>query len=224
MSRLKKIMHGRNKRRMQRGLPPIIPANLRKPKKEQDASYYDERIPEDLTKNVHWRRLYDKVISLLPPADSGVRIAELGCGPGFLASLLHEAGYLDYWGVDFSGECLKQAQEKVPSYVFVEGSLYDEDIQKDFELHDVFIILDTLEHLEKDLEVLDAIPLGKTIILSVPNNAEPDHVRIFGGHGEVRERYESLIEIEDIVSIYRGRRKIYFFLAYGKRNDSKLYS
>ena len=199
---------------------PIEPIELIEPIKydEEDSEYYDEHVPEDLNSNIYWQKLYNKVVSLLPSEDFDVPIMELGCGPGFFAKTLFEKGYRNYCGVDFSPVCIEQAIERVSyPFKFVVGNLYDEEIQNTFVDYDIFICLETLEHLENDLTVLEAIPSGRKIILSVPNFLAQGHVRMFGGQEEVRLRYESLINFDEIMSIYRGRRKIYFFLAYGTR-------
>jgi len=140
---------------------------------------------------------------------------ELGCGPGYLAKILYDEGYRNYCGIDFSEVCIEKAKEKVPDFGFVVDNLYNEEVQKEFSNYDILICLETLEHLENDIAVLEAIPSGKGVIFSVPNNAGIGHVRIFGGQKAVRLRYESLIDFEKIFSIYRGRRKIYFYLVYG---------
>jgi len=226
----KRKFAARNRMRKRKGLPPIKHAPVKhapvKPTPvasrptvfpEEGPEYYDVHIPKDLSADTYWKKLYDKVLSLLPPADSGVAIAELGCGPGYLAKILYDEGYTNYHGIDFSEVCIKLARERVPYLDFFVGNLYDRGIQNEFANYDVFISLETLEHLENDLAVLEAIPSGRKVIFSVPNNAAPGHIRIFGGQEEVRLRYESLIDFDKILSIYRGRRKIYFFLAYGTR-------
>jgi len=143
---------------------------------------------------------------------------DLGCGPGYFAEVLYSDGYMNYLGVDFSTVCIEKAQERVPMLQFMPGDLYDKWIQEKFAEFDFFFALEVLEHLKRDKEVIGAIPSGKKVIISVPNNDGQGHVRIFGGVGEMQKWYEGFIEFEDVQTIYRGRGTVSFFMGYGTRN------
>lgn len=179
--------------------------------KELNAQYYNENIPKLLS--CYWINLYNKVIELLP-LDVNIKIAELGCGPGLFAEFLYEKGYKNYWGVDFSEKCIELSKERVSSYQFSIGNLYDKNIQKKFINYDIFIIIETLEHIRDDLSIIKAIPKGKEIIISVPNKDDPGHVRYFRSIATVRHRYKSSIKfIKE--SVIRGIKTKKFFLVYG---------
>lgn len=184
---------------------------------EEKADYYDEHIPQDLDQNVYWKRLYRRVISYLDSPEVLGSILDLGCGPGNFAETLYNKGYRNYLGIDFSGVCVQQAREKIPDFEFVVGDLYDSEVQEMFERYDVFIFIETLEHLERDLKVIEAIPHGRQVIISVPNSSGQGHVRIFGGKGDLERRYKDLIEFKSISSIHRGKDKKYFFIGNGVR-------
>lgn len=193
------------------------PINRRTEHPEEKADYYDEHVPQGIDQNVYWKRLYRRVISYLDPPEVLSSILDLGCGPGNFAEVLHDKGYKNYLGIDFSEVCVQQARERIPDFEFVVGDLYDGEVQEIFDRYDVFICIETLEHLERDLEVVEAIPHGKQVIISVPNSSGQGHVRIFGGKGDLERRYKDLVEFKSISSIYRGKGKKYFFVGNGVR-------
>jgi len=179
--------------------------------KELASKYYNEHIPKTLSS--YWVNLYNKAIELLPPSIN-IKIAELGCGPGLFAEFLYKKGYENYWGVDFSKKVVELAKERVPSYKFKVGNLCDKNIQKEFVNHNVFIIIETLEHITNDLSIIKAIPKEGKIIISVPNRNDPAHVRYFKSIEQVRNRYTSDIEfVKELIIPGVGSKK--FFLMYG---------
>ena len=179
-------------------------------KKELGASYYNRLIPDSISQ--YWVDLYNTIICLLPD-DVNIKIADLGCGPGLFAEFPFNAGYVNYWGIDFAKECIKLARKRVPSYKYTVGNLYDKNIQKEFKNYDVFISVESLEHMTNDLEVIKAIPKGKQIILSVPNAGDESHVRCFKKASQVRERYSSLIEFTTELSMPGVRTKRFFIVS-----------
>ena len=189
---------------------------------EEGAEFYNEHIQKDATKNTYWMRMYRKAITCLPPApvdgaNQEFSILDLGCGPGYFARVLYRDGYVNYLGIDFSEVCIRKAKKRVPNFEFMVGDLYDEEIQAKFADYDYILALEVLEHLERDKEVIAAIPSGKKIIVAVPNNSGQGHVRIFGGVKELKEWYADFIEFEDVATIHRGRNKVNFFLGCGTR-------
>ena len=182
-------------------------------KKELGPEYYDTYSDHPLSP--YWVNLYDKTIDLLP-TNTDVKIAELGCGPGLFAEFLYKKGYENYWGIDFSKTCVEWARKRVPSYQFKIGNLYDENIQKKFSDYDVFICLETLEHMTNDLAVINAIPKGKEIIFSVPNRDDIAHVRWFQNPQSVADRYSPIIDFifGQTVPGINGKK---FFLVHGEK-------
>ena len=155
-------------------------------KEELNSQYYDTEIREFISS--YWENLYNKAVNLLS-FDTNIKIADLGCGDGLFAEFLYKKGYKNYWGIDFSKKRIEVAKKRVPSYQFEVGDLYDKNIQKRFLNYDVFVSLETLEHLSNDLAVINAIPKGKEIIFSVPNKDDIAHVRFFESSKSVRQRY-----------------------------------
>jgi len=179
--------------------------------KELPAKHYNLHYPKGISS--YWVNLYNKAIELIP-LSINIKIAELGCGPGFFAEFLYKKGYENYWGVDFSKKVVELAKERVPSYKFKVGNLCDKNIQKEFINHDVFIIIETLEHIKNDLSIIEAIPKGGNIILSVPNRNDRAHVRYFKSIEQVRNRYTSAIKfVKELIIPGVGTKK--FFLMYG---------
>jgi len=179
--------------------------------KELPSKYYNEHIPKTISS--YWVNLYNKAIELLP-LDVNIKIAELGCGPGLFAEFLYEKGYKNYWGLDFSEKCIELSRERIPLYQFSVGNLYDNNVQKKFINYDVFIIIETLEHIRDDLSIINAIPKGKEIIFSVPNRNDLAHVRHFISMETVRHRYKTSIKfIKE--SVILGIKAKKFFLVYG---------
>lgn len=183
---------------------------------ERNAEYYNAYVPSDLNFNVDWRNLYSKAADLLP-TDIGVTIADLGCGPGFFAKTLYKRGYRRYWGVDFSEACIKIARRTVPQFEFAVDNLYVDHIQKRFVDYDIFLLLETLEHLKEDIKVLEAIPKGKKIILSVPSVGGIGHVRRFRTKVSVYSRYGTLINFEEIFGLSTKSSNKKFWLGHGIR-------
>jgi len=181
--------------------------------KEEGPGYYNADIPKDLTLNPYWRKMYDMVASLLP---SSAAIADLGCGPGHMARILHAKKYKTYWGIDFAGVLVGIAKKAVPEFTFTVGSLYDKRVQKEFIKYDAFVILEVLEHLIQDIAILNAIPVGKLVILSVPNAGGRGHVRKFKTVKDVIRRYRTVVAFDKVIKIPRQKSSC-FWLGYGVR-------
>jgi len=180
-------------------------------KKELNSQYYDIHIREFISS--YWENLYNEVVNLLP-FDTNIKIADLGCGDGLFAEFLYKKGYENYWGIDFSKKRIEVAKKRIPSYQFEVGNLYDKNIQERFLNYDVFISLETFEHLSNDLAVIKAISKGKEIIFSVPNKDDIAHVRFFESSESVRQRYSltvNFIELQTIPGV--GDKE--FFLVQG---------
>lgn len=137
-------------------------------------------------------------------------IVDLGCGPGHFPQMLRQKGInVPYKGYDFSIVALEQARKKnLPGCTFIQANLY--------ELGHIdcknFVCLEVLEHIEKDLELLEAtVPVGSKIIFSVPNYPSSGHVRVFESEADVNNRYSSLFSLEPVDTIVFGSHKIFIF-------------
>lgn len=167
-----------------------------------------------------YSKLYNAIADLLPEPSLCPKIIDLGCGVGYFAEILHLKGYEKYTGIDFSKHMINHATKRAPYYNFLQGNLYDKKIKKLFSQYTLFTILETLEHVNKDLDILSSIPAGATIIGSVPNRFCAGHVRIFFQTSDVINRYDKIIDFDLLremnlnpkkktskVIIFRGERK-----------------
>lgn len=132
-------------------------------------------------------------------------VIELGCGTGDLS-----ADSSNYTGYDFSSEGIRQAQEKFPNATFVQADLYQYEWIADPRA--MYVICEVLEHLDHDLEVLDAVPVGASVLLSVPSFDDPGHVRFFPELADAVNRYDGLLSGE-------WHRWRYWHIFTGQRND-----
>jgi SAM-dependent methyltransferase len=145
-------------------------------KKAQDAEFYDgERY--DVEAFRHYKPLYERAIKLIGRG----RVLDLGCGVGNVARLRGVQGYV---GVDFSMRMLKKAPKNA-DVVCGELRALGVDLGK----FDKFLCLETLEHLDDDLAVLDTLPKGAFFVGSVPSFDSEAHVRYFTGCPSVTTRY-----------------------------------
>ena len=180
----------------------------------QNAKYWDTHIQEDSNNLPHWVRLYERIAKILPD-DKNVAIADFGCQGGYFAKFLYKKGYKNYWGVDFAPSTIKMARISVPEFKFTFGDIYDKKIQNDFSKYDVFIGIQFFHLIKKDLDVINAIPPGKLVILSVPNTGSLETVRKFKKAEYVRARYDKVINIINIEKL-KCPSKI-FWLTYGTK-------
>lgn len=159
---------------------------------EQNSKFYDKMFLQ----HNHWKKHY--TASSYYPAwtiivdrisRAGTKsVLDIGCGPGQFAAFLKDKGIRDYIGIDFSPERIKQAKNACPDFNFTEGDVYKTDI---FDVcgYDTVVCLEFLEHVEKDLEILDRLRSGVKFFGTVPNFPGIQHVRCFKNSQEVRERY-----------------------------------
>jgi len=162
---------------------------------EKSAKYYTGRGYLKVGLN-RYKPLYNEIIKLLPKPYDCPTIIDLGCGVGYFASLVYKKGYKNYIGIDFSEDMIKHSKKRVPNYEYILINLSDEKLKEIIKNYKLFIMLETLEHINNDLDVLNKIPSNAVIIGSVPNINAKGHVRTFGGIHDVFNRYESIIEFD----------------------------
>jgi len=163
--------------------------------------------------------LYEAAVGYLPISDKCNTIVDLGSGVGHFAKILFDKGYIKYIGIDFAPAMLKKSKKQVPEATFILGDLRNEEIHKIIQKHKIFVILETLEHIEKDLDIIKNIPQGSLVIFSVPNYDHPAHVRHFKTINNVIERFEHLLKFKDNLIIRNKTRKIFLFKCIRKFGD-----
>ena len=114
-----------------------------------------------------------------------------------ISFILSVIDYCNYIGFDFSLYMIKLSKERIPTQVFLQHDIRNDSIKSWYFACKIFICLETLEHIEDDLKVIDLIPEGATIIFSVPTYNFKSHVRYFSDKESVIERYSPLIDIDD---------------------------
>jgi len=160
--------------------------------RERDASWYDNSFSRD----DHWRAHYThsryyflwSVIADRLSRAGVVSVLDIGCGPGQMAHLLHDRGLEKYRGIDFSEQRIAFARHVCPGYSFEVGDFFESDSLRVVG-YDAVLCTEVLEHVERDLELLDRIRSGAKVFATVPNFPFASHVRHFRSVDEVRERY-----------------------------------
>ena len=111
--------------------------------------------------------LIPEILKQLP--GSGLKILDLGCGNGTLASALHAEGH-QVTAVDASADGIELARQRFPGVRFETCSVYDDDfleiVGKDF---DVVVSMEVIEHLYWPRKLIEKasyllIPGGKFIV------------------------------------------------------------
>ena len=129
-------------------------------------------------------------------------ILEVGCGSGFLAKMILQEYDGIYSGFDFSAEAIRNASYRTgrSELFFVGDALDSRSYMGDY---DTIVCMETLEHVDRDLEIIRLWQDGTWCVCSVPNFDYAGHVRFFNTTDEVTTRYGGLIDIEGIIKIPR---------------------
>src|SRR5258706_1249035 len=145
--------------------------------------------------------LFKRIIAQLN-AGPAVRVLEVGCGSGALASLIMARTAADYHGFDFSATAVAKAVARTgrPDAFYVadatDGASYGLD-------YDTVVCTEVLEHIEGDKGAIGLWGPNTRCICSVPNFDYDGHVRFFRTEAEVRNRYHDVIAIDHVVRVPR---------------------
>ncbi len=184
---------------------------------EQPAEFYDQKFDG----NDHWKSHYTSshyyplwtVIADRLKSRGGGKILDIGCGPGQVACLLKDTPLIqEYIGVDFSGKRIGQARQVCPDFKFEQVDVFKTDLLETLS-YDTVLIMEFLEHIEKDLEVLERLPANVYVLATVPNFPSEGHVRFFETCEEVKTRYEGKIDnirVDEILANEKGKK--YFII------------
>lgn len=168
---------------------------------------YDERFklypPYETTP---MKAMYQRVARMIPRS---APVTDMGCGNGYLASALKEAGYQgQYDGFDFSTvaiemakAALQPAQETLwpvtPQYIFAIGNLDYFDPFVDDQTHrTVYTCFEVLEHYPRDVELVERLPARSRFIFSVPNFWSATHIRTYDKAGSAMKRYGHVLRFD----------------------------
>lgn len=159
---------------------------------ERSTEWYDRSFED----NGHWRRHYTAsgyyflwcvIIDRMQRAGAE-SVLDVGCGPGQFAALLRDRGIRDYRGVDFSTKRVAWARHVCPEFTFVVADVFQTDLFETFD-HDTVVCNEFLEHIERDLDLLDRLHPGVRFYGTVPNFPYTSHVRHFDDTAQVAGRY-----------------------------------
>lgn len=184
--------------------------------------YMNKRFAEWTEYAEHYTKLNPFVLSLFHAALKWVRrkdkrtaICELGCGSGQFANMLFDNGYLAYTGVDFSGQAIDLAKKANPkhagSFICADAFRFLQTCKK--ESSSLFILFEVLEHIQKDVALLNMLPSGSTVIFSVPSFKSFNHVRTFASLDEIKKRYTMLTLLEHVeIPAGKNADKVYYLI------------
>lgn len=138
-----------------------------------------------------WRYAINTILFL----DRDIKILDIGCGVGQFANMLFDYGFTNYIGFDYAEEGVKLAKKNNPQYEdrFFVGDAFETSIVT--EKYDLVICFEVLEHIQKDIELINRIQSGTKVLFSVPNFDDPYHIRYFSSEEEVYNRYKDVIDI-----------------------------
>lgn len=164
-----------------------------------------------------WRKILE-----LPVFLGFIDIMDIGCGTGQFTEMLEaETLVTFYTGIDFSKEALNIAEKRDLPRDFI---FYNIDLNIMDKLpgpeRDVYICLETLEHIARDLHILEIIPAGKYFIGTVPNFPDPAHVRYFKDQSEVNDRYGKYFD-DFKVTPFIDEDKIYYLITGIKKMEEE---
>ncbi len=155
--------------------------------------------------------VWQKVAEFITKED---KVIDIGCGVGQFMELLFDRGIQEYIGYDFSEQAIKMAtgliQSKNISYKVIYQNIYD---NQNFEIGDVYVICEVLEHLINDFDkvLFSHIPKGKKIVITVPNYLGGSHVRKFDTIAQVVNRY---VEV-DWLNVFKVGNDRFIIIAMG---------
>jgi len=186
---------------------------------EQPAQWYDDHYDSAILPQRHyaaskyyflWALVASKILSLGPRPK---HVLDLGCGTGQFGALLWDQGVTGYTGVDFSYEAIRLANRALPEHYFlIQGNLLVASWPRDY---DCVVLIETLEHIERDMAVLAKIKPGVPVVLTVPDFASESHVRYFENEIDVADRYEDLFWSGVYVERWKCKRDASFFILQG---------
>ena len=154
--------------------------------------------------NKHWwfvarRQIILPLVDLVMAECRNDRIVDVGCGTGGTVAAFSEK--YNIMGVDSSGLSIDMAKESYPHCHFLCGSM-PEDLSDYASETGLFLLMDVLEHVEKDRTFLsDLVSLarpGSHILITVPAGKN-----LWSSHDVIAEHHRRY-EYNDFPDLWRG--------------------
>lgn len=191
------------------GKPELVPSS----ESDFDSHYYDATFE----RGKHWRKHYRAVphYAIWRVIADGMRrdgvrsVLDLGCGTGQFACLLHDEGFPQYIGIDFSHKRIEWARQVCPHFTFTVADVFETGLLESLD-YDSVVCTEFLEHIEDDLALLQRIRSGTRVYASVPNFSNRAHVRYFANKDEVTVRYSPLFAEFNVTSRPNRKRKEFY--------------
>ena len=142
-------------------------------------------------------------------------ILEIGCGTGQLACFLRDNGTKQYHGFDFSSKRIAHAIKTCPEFAFSLQDAFQSNLYTTYN-YDAVICTEFLEHVERDVEILNRLRSGALFYGTVPNFPYISHMRHFKSKHEVIHRYGRFFENLQVDSFLANNRDKKFYLLEGR--------
>lgn len=138
--------------------------------------------------------------SLIP---RGSKVFDFGCGVGWFAECIEATVSIkEYIGLDFSEEAISIAQSTFGAnhdvFKFIRHDIR-EPISLQFDRDSILVCCETLEHIERDFDVIRLWPQNIPVLISLPTFDGPSHVRAFEHDSDIIERYKDVFDLKDVV-------------------------
>ena len=145
---------------------------------------------------------FRKRTGFTPEGLQGKLVLDVGCGPGQIAEMLKDMGIRSYAGFDFSPKRIEWAQANSPQFRFELADAYSTTLFDDVP-YDAVVCTEFLEHVDRDLAVLERIRPGTRFLGTVPDFGGGSHVRFFRSSEEVEERYSAVFDPLEVSTFVR---------------------
>jgi SAM-dependent methyltransferase len=187
--------------------------------KERSKEWYDAIYQDNTQKSgtysqepekSQYYQVWQKTIDIIKEKNLSA-VLDIGCGPGQFGKLCIK-NKLGYLGWDFSKTAIEMAKRLNPNNTLQFKVCSDLLTMRDITFPQVITMIEVLEHIDKDILLLNKL-FCKTLIISVPDYNNAGHVRWFRSEEEIRARYGEVIPIEKIIPIRSKLHTIFIIVA-----------
>ena len=166
----------------------------------QDSAYYEDFHTEEELHRYNEglyaarnRIVLDHLSSMLPEQS---HVLDLAAGSWYIAyRLLKDDRVASYTWNDFNPKLVKLVKRRLSDRRFYVDPFDADDSECSLDEFNVFICI-SLEHIEKDLEIISKLKPGTIISICSPNFDCDGHVRHFESIQDFKSRYETAMSIE----------------------------